>query len=60
MKEEIGAIEKNRTWELVDLPQGKNAIGLKWIFKTKYHADGSIQKYKVRLVVKGYAQIARY
>ena len=41
---------------MVDLPGGKNAIGLKWVFRTKYHADGSIQKHKARLVVKGYSQ----
>ena len=55
MKEEINAIERNRTWDLVELPSGKTAMGLKWICKTKYNADGSIQKYKARLVAKGYA-----
>lgn len=44
------------TWELVDLPQGKDAIELKWVFRTKHNADGSIQKYKARLMAKGYAQ----
>lgn len=44
MIEEIQSIEKNQTWELVDLPEGKNVIGLKWIFKTKYNADGSVKK----------------
>lgn len=56
MEEELSAIQKNQTWDLVDLPEGKNVIGLKWVFKTKYHADGSIQKHKARLVVKGYSQ----
>lgn len=42
--------------QLVDLLKGKNAIRLKWVFRTKYHDDGSIQKYKARLVPKGYAQ----
>ncbi|CAL5340443.1 unnamed protein product [Camellia sinensis] len=56
MVEELAAIEKNRTWEMMDLPEGKNAIGLKWVFKTKFGADGSIQKHKARLVAKGYAQ----
>ena len=37
--------------------RSKNTIGLKWIFKTKYHVDGSIQKHKTRLVAKGYSQI---
>ena len=56
MLEEMISIEKNGTWEMVDLPENKNVIGLKWIFKTKFAADGSLQKHKARLVAKGYAQ----
>ena len=56
MIEEIRAIEHSQTWELVDLLEDKTPIGLKWVFKLKYHADGSIKKYKVRFVAKGYAQ----
>ena len=44
-------------WELTDLAEGKNTIGLKWVFKTKYNADGSIQKHKTRLVAKGHSQL---
>ncbi|GKA26081.1 retrovirus-related pol polyprotein from transposon TNT 1-94 [Tanacetum coccineum] len=58
MEEELRSIEKNQTWEVHDLPKGKTPIGLKWIFKTKYFADGSIQKYKARLVVRGFTQQA--
>lgn len=56
MKEELQAIEQNQTWELVDLPNGKEPIRLKWVFKIKHHADVSIQIYKARLVAKGYAK----
>lgn len=56
MLDEMKSIEKNGTWEMVELPEGKNAIGLKWVFKTKFAADGSLQKHKARLVAKGYAQ----
>ncbi|KAL0319895.1 UNVERIFIED_CONTAM: Copia protein [Sesamum radiatum] len=56
MDEEIACIEKNHTWELVDLSDGKNVIGFKWIYKTKYKEDGSIHKHKARLVAKGYSQ----
>ena len=56
MNEEIAAIQRNKTWELMNLPKGKKAIGVKWVFRTKFHADGSIQKHKARLVAKGYSQ----
>lgn len=55
-EEEIAGIVKNRTGDLVDLPEGANPIGLKWIFKIKQNSDGSINKYKSRLVAKGYIQ----
>ncbi|KAL0540771.1 hypothetical protein IC582_020785 [Cucumis melo] len=54
MKEEMTAIEKNETWKMVDLSEEKNAIGLKWVYKTKFSANGSLE-HKVRLVEKGYA-----
>lgn len=41
---------------MTDLPKEKKTIGLKWIFKTQYHANGTIQKHKARLVAKGYSQ----
>ncbi|PKI74464.1 hypothetical protein CRG98_005146 [Punica granatum] len=50
-------IEKNQTWELVERPQNRKVIGVKWVYKTKLNSDGSVNKYKARLVVKGYAQI---
>ncbi|XP_047329780.1 uncharacterized mitochondrial protein AtMg00810-like [Impatiens glandulifera] len=56
MKDELSTIEKNSTWELVDLPYGKKTIGLKWVYKVKYSDDGLIQKHKARLVAKGYSQ----
>ncbi|KAL0356283.1 UNVERIFIED_CONTAM: Retrovirus-related Pol polyprotein from transposon RE1 [Sesamum radiatum] len=57
MKEEIKMIEKNDTWELAERPKDKEVIGVKWIYKTKLNADGSIQKHKARLVAKGYSQL---
>lgn len=56
MKEEITAIEKNKTWTLCNLPSGKKSIGLKWVFKINFGANGDIQRNKARLVVKGYSQ----
>lgn len=54
--EEYQAMMENDTWELVPLPHGREAIGCRWVFKTKYRADGSIERYKARIVAKGYAQ----
>lgn len=53
---EINSIFQNHTWELVDLPPGCKPLGHKWIFKKKMKPDGSVDKYKARLVVKGYRQ----
>lgn len=50
-------IEKNKTWELVDRPKDRKIIGVKCVFRTKLNADCSINKYKAKLVVKGYAHI---
>ena len=55
-EEEYSSIMKNNTWTLVELPHGKQAIGTKWVYMIKYKADGTLDKYKARLVVKGYVQ----
>jgi hypothetical protein len=57
MEEELLIIQKNNTWTLVDRPEGRKVIRVKWIYRTKLNADNSINKHKARLVVKGYAQI---
>ena len=56
IKSEVDSILLNHTWELVDLPPGCKPLGSKWIFKKKMKPDGSIDKYKARLVIKGYKQ----
>eukprot|EP00794_Sanderia_malayensis_P019750 gene19750-biopygen16400 len=48
-------IDKN-TWELVSLPEDKNLVGSRWVFKVKKKADGSIDRFKARLVAQGYSQ----
>ena len=49
---EIESILQNHTWVLVDLPKGSKPLGYKWIFKKKLKADGSVDKYKARLVMR--------
>jgi transposase InsO family protein len=56
MKEELNSIMKNNTYELVELPTGRKAIGSKWVFKIKRDVNGNIVRYKARLVAQGYAQ----
>jgi hypothetical protein len=56
MKEEYESIMKINTLELTELPEHKNPIGCKWIYKPKFKLYGSIDKYKAILVAKGYSQ----
>ncbi|XP_074277366.1 uncharacterized protein LOC141601004 [Silene latifolia] len=57
MRQEIKALESNNSWQVVNLPIGKKPIGCKWIYKIKYKADGSVERYKARLVVQGFTQV---
>ena len=56
MKKKIQALEKNGTWELAKLSKENNLVGRKWIFTVRYKANGSVDRYKVRLVAKGFMQ----
>lgn len=56
MLKEFDALNANHTWDLVPLPKGKRPISCKWIFKVKYKADGSVERHKARLVVRGFTQ----
>lgn len=56
MNKELSALDENVTWELSEFPTGQKAIGSKWIFKIKFHSDGTIERHKARLVVKEYDQ----
>ena len=53
MDEEIECIDKNQTWELVDVPKDKDVINVKWIYKNKQDANGNVQKHKARMVARG-------
>jgi hypothetical protein len=54
VQSEMDSIMSNGTWEVVDRPFGCKPVGCKWVFKKKLRPDGTIKKYKVRLVAKGY------
>jgi hypothetical protein len=52
--EELTALEENKTWNIVPLPHGKHVVGSRWIFKTKFNSDGSIDRHKAHLVTQGF------
>ncbi|WRX09055.1 Reverse transcriptase [Theobroma cacao] len=57
MNLELKDLQDNRTWTIVPLPSNSHVIGCKWIYKVKLKANGEIERYKTRLVAKGYNQI---
>ncbi|GJS32433.1 ribonuclease H-like domain-containing protein [Tanacetum coccineum] len=56
MNEEMDCLLRNGTWDIVELPKGRKAIGSKWIFKIKYQYSGEIDRFKARLVAQGFGQ----
>ena len=56
MTEELDALSRNPTWDLIDLPHDKSVVGCKWLFKIKTRFDGFIERYKTRLAAKGFTQ----
>ena len=55
MGDEIKSLQKNKTWSLTKLPEGKKVLQNKWVYRLKEEPDGS-KRYKARLVVKGFQQ----
>ncbi|KAK1407693.1 hypothetical protein QVD17_39315 [Tagetes erecta] len=56
VQDEMDSIIQSKTWKLTNLPPGCKALGCKWIFKRKKKVDGSIDKFKARLVIQGFRQ----
>ena len=54
MKSEMRSMHENKVWTLIDLPNDRRAIEIKWIFKRKTDADSSVTIYKARIVAKGF------
>ena len=57
MDTEIQTLLERGTWELTELPPGEKTVGVKWVFKIKTNVDGSLDKFKTRLIAKGFTQI---
>ena len=57
MHSELQALENNGTWSITALPPGKTAIGCRWVYKVKFHSDGSVERHKARLVAQGFTQM---
>ena len=53
----MDALDKNKAWDIVELPVGRKYVGRKWLFKNNFNAEGKVEKYKARLVAKGYSQV---
>ena len=56
MRDEFGALTQNKTWTLVPKPSNANVVSGKWVFRHKFHVDGSLARYKARWVCRGFSQ----
>jgi hypothetical protein len=57
MNEEYRSLMENDTWDLVPLPKGRKLVICKWVYRTKYASDGSVERHKAQLVSKGFSQV---
>jgi histone deacetylase 1/2 len=56
MQEEYDSLMTNNTWTLVPLSAGRKPVSWKWVFKIKQGANGEVERYKARLVARGFTQ----
>jgi hypothetical protein len=54
MCDEIATLRSNRTWSLVPFHLSLNVVGIRWVYRIKHHVDGGIERYKARLVARGF------
>ena len=59
MQEELKALDHHHSRSITRLPEGKRAVGCKWIYKIKFNSDGSIESHKARLMAQGFIQYIR-
>jgi hypothetical protein len=57
MEDEMKSMSSNHVWDIEEIPKGAKTIGYKWVYKTKYDSNGNVEKYKARVVEKGFTQI---
>ena len=57
ISKELGSLKASGTWELVERPPGANVVGSKWVLRIKKNSAGEVEKYKARLVARGFTQI---
>jgi hypothetical protein len=57
MVEEMDSLGNNEAWNIVEFPARRKYLGRKWLFKKKFNAEGKVEKYKDRLVAKGYSRV---
>ena len=56
MQGEMRSMRTNGVWDLENIPKGAKTVGCKWVYKTKYNSKRNVERFKARLVVKGFTQ----
>jgi hypothetical protein len=56
MEDELSSMNSNGVWDLVEISDGAKKVRCKWVYKTKYDSKGKVERFKVRLVAKGFTQ----
>jgi len=54
MNNKMESLEQNGTWSLIKLPKDRTIVNCGWVYKMKYNVHGYVDRYKTRLVAKGY------